>query len=269
MTPGEQWLVSGKTFALAEVDPGSTAGAPGDKSKTEAALGALNETLFSLQERLWAEGTRSLLVVLQALDTGGKDGTIRKVFGNLNPQGCRVTAFKKPNANELAHDYLWRVHAAMPRRGEIGIFNRSHYEDVLVVRVHDLVPRAVWDKRYDQINAFEKMLTEEGTTIVKFFLHISKDEQKKRLQARLEDPTKHWKFNPDDLAERALWGKYQEAYQDVLNRTSTDWAPWYVIPANTKWYRNVIVARIAHHTLQALNPQIPQVNLDLAQYVVE
>ncbi len=262
-------VIPGSEIRLADLDPDDRSEFDGSKADARAELERLTAELDELQERLYAESTRTVLFVIQALDTGGKDGTIRKVFGNLNPQGCRVTAFKKPNANELAHDYLWRVHAAMPRRGEIGIFNRSHYEDVLVVRVHDLVPRAVWDKRYDQINAFEKMLTEEGTTIVKFFLHISKDEQKKRLQARLEDPTKHWKFNPDDLAERALWGKYQEAYQDVLNRTSTDWAPWYVIPANTKWYRNVIVARIAHHTLQALNPQIPQVNLDLAQYVVE
>ncbi len=241
----------------------------GDKKDAEAELQELTDELDSLQERLYAESKRAVLFVIQAMDTGGKDGTIRKVFGNINPQGCRVTSFKAPTSTELAHDYLWRVHAALPRRGEIGIFNRSHYEDVLVVRVHNFVPQEVWEKRYDQINAFEKMLCEEGTTIVKFFLHISKDEQKKRLEERIATPDKRWKFNPADLKERVLWDEYQNAFQEVLNRTSTEYAPWYVIPANRKWYRNIMVARIAHETLKGLDPKYPEIKEDFSKIVIE
>ncbi len=256
-------------ISLRELDPADRSEFLGDKDQAEAEVKHITRELDDLQERLYAEGKRAMLFVIQAPDTGGKDGTIRHVFGNLNPQGCRVASFKAPSATELAHDYLWRIHAAMPRRGEIGIFNRSHYEDVLVVRVHNLVPREVWEKRYAQINAFEKMLTEEGTTIVKFFLHISKEEQKERLLARVADPTKHWKFNPADLKERALWDEYQRAYEDVLNKTSTAYAPWYVIPANRKWYRNVIVARIAHQTLKDLDPQYPETNIDFSNIAIE
>ncbi|MEY2402743.1 MAG: hypothetical protein QOD38_294 [Acidimicrobiaceae bacterium] len=257
MTPGEQWLVADKDFDLSKVDSGSTEAAPGDKATTNAALDELNEHLFSLQERLWAEGTRSLLVVLQALDTGGKDGAIRHVFRGVNPVGVRVTSFKAPSEEERRHDFLWRAHRAVPAAGEIGIFNRSHYEDVLIVRVHGWVPEAVWRARYDAINDFERHLTEAGTTIVKLWLHISPQEQAKRLRARLEDPTKHWKFNPEDLEERKHWNDYMTAAEEMLQRTSTSDAPWYVVPADRKWYRNWVVSRILTETLAAMDPQYP------------
>ena len=216
------------------------------------------ERLTDLQARLWAEGKRSLLIVLQGIDAAGKDGTIRHVMDAFNPQGCRVSAFKQPTAEELAHDFLWRVHARTPGRGEVGIFNRSHYEDVLVVRVHKLVSRSVSQLRYREINDWERMLTESGTTIVKLFLYIDKDEQRHRLQARLDDPTKRWKFSRGDLAERELWDDYLRAYEDALSRCSTEWAPWYLIPANRKWFRNVAVARILGETLQDLNLRYPK-----------
>lgn len=254
---------------LKDFDPNDRSEFDGAKLDAEAELAKLTDELDSLQERLYAESTRAVLFVIQAMDTGGKDGTIRKVFGNINPQGCRVTSFKAPTSAELAHDYLWRIHAALPRRGEIGVFNRSQYEDVLVVRVHNLAPKEVWSKRYEQINAFEKMLSDEGTTIVKFFLHISKDEQKQRLENRIADPEKNWKFNPGDLKERQLWDDYQDAYEDALNKTSTDYAPWYVIPANRKWYRNVVVARIAHETLKYMDPKFPEVQGDFSGIVIE
>lgn len=254
---------------LQDCDPDDKGEFDGSKKDAEAELEQIVAELDDLQERLYAENKHAVLFVIQAMDTGGKDGTIRKVFGNLNPAGCRVAAFKAPTSTELAHDYLWRIHAALPRRGEIGIFNRSHYEDVLVVRVHDLVPKEVWEKRYAQINAFEKQLTQEGTTIVKFFLQISKDEQKARLEDRIADPKKHWKFNPVDLKERALWNDYQNAYEDAINKTSTDYAPWYVIPANRKWYRNVIVARITLETLKGLDPKYPETTEDFSKKVIE
>lgn len=214
--------------------------------------------LAELQDRLWAEAKRAVLVVLQGIDGAGKDGVINKVMEAFNPQGCTVSAFKVPSAEELAHDYLWRVHARVPRKGEIAIFNRSHYEDVLVVRVHGLVPRSVWSKRYDQINAFEQMLAENGTTIVKFFLSIDRDEQRERFQARYDDPTKRWKFSMGDLAERKHWDAYQSAFEDALTRTSTAAAPWYVIPANHKWFRDLAVASILADTLAGLRPAYPQ-----------
>lgn len=259
----------GQEIKLADYAPSDKSEFDGGKKESRAEVKALADELDALQERLYAEGKRAALFVLQAPDTGGKDGAIRDVFGNLDPLGCRVVSFKAPNNIELAHDYLWRVHAAVPRRGEIGIFNRSHYEDVLIVRVHNLVPPHVWQARYEQINQFEKMLTDEGTTIVKLFLHISKDEQKERLEARLANPAKHWKFNPADLSERARWDEYQQAYEDMLNRTSTEWAPWYIIPANHKWYRNVIIARLAHATLTKMDPQYPDLKLDVNKYVIE
>lgn len=254
---------------LQDYEPDDKSDFDGSKKDAEAELEQIAIELDELQERLYAESKHAVLFVIQAMDTGGKDGTIRKVFGNLNPAGCRVAAFKAPTTTELAHDYLWRIHAALPRRGEIGIFNRSHYEDVLVVRVHNLVPKEVWEKRYAQINAFEKQLSEEGTTIVKFFLHISKDEQKQRLEERIADPKKHWKFNPGDLKERALWNDYQNAYEEAINKTSTEYAPWYVIPANRKWYRNVIVARIALETLKGLDPKYPETKQDYSKIVIE
>jgi PPK2 family polyphosphate:nucleotide phosphotransferase len=259
----------GAKIKLADYDPDDQSEFDGDKRKASEKVDELTDALDSFQERLYAEGKRSVLFVIQAPDTGGKDGTIRRVFGNLNPQGCRVASFKAPSALELAHDFLWRIHQALPRRGEIGIFNRSHYEDVLIVRVHNLAPQEVWEKRYDHINAFEKMLTDEGTTIMKFYLHVSKEEQKERLQERLDDPDKHWKFNPGDLKERALWGDYTKAYEDMLNLTSTEWAPWYVVPANRKWYRNLVIARIAHDTLQELNPKYPETHEDFSGIVIE
>jgi PPK2 family polyphosphate:nucleotide phosphotransferase len=247
----------------------STDGAPGDKAATEAASLELNGRLSGLQERLWAENERSLLVVLQAIDAGGKDGTIRRVFGGVNPQGCDVTSFKAPSEEELAHDFLWRVHKATPRQGGIAIFNRSHYEDVLIVRVHDLVPKAVWSKRYARINDFEKNLAAAGTTIVKFFLHISKDEQAERFRKRLEDPEKHWKFRRADLDERRHWADYQQAFEDAITKTSTEVAPWYVIPSDRKWYRDWAVLSILVETLRAMDPQFPPPEEDLAGIVVE
>jgi PPK2 family polyphosphate:nucleotide phosphotransferase len=229
------------------------------KKKTKVLL----ERLTEMQSRLYAESARSLLVVLQGRDTCGKDGTIRRVFDAVNPQGCIVTTFKKPSERELSHDFLWRVHQAVPAKGMISIFNRSHYEDVLIARVRELVPRRVWSKRYDQINDFERILSENGVTIVKFFLHISKDEQKKRLLARLEDPAKHWKFNEDDLGERALWTSYTAAYRDALRKCSTSWAPWYVIPADKKKVRDYLVAQVAVDTLRRMAPKYPEADGDI------
>lgn len=218
----------------------------------------LNQRIDELQELLYAEHKHKVLIVLQAMDTGGKDGTIRNVFEGVNPQGVHIVSFKKPSEEELDHDYLWRVHQHTPGKGEIVVFNRSHYEDVLVVRVHNLVPKEVWRRRYEQINNFERMLAEEGTTILKFYLHIDKDEQAQRLQERLDDPQKLWKFNPGDLAERKLWGDYMEAYEDVLNKTSTEWAPWYIVPANRKWYRNLVVATTIIEALEGLQMKFPE-----------
>lgn len=246
----------GRRVRLAGLDPDEVFGF--DKERARVATGATLERLADLQDRLWAEAKRAVLVVLQGIDGAGKDGVINKVMEAFNPQGCTVSAFKVPSAEDLAHDYLWRVHARVPRKGEIGIFNRSHYEDVLVVRVHDLVPRKVWSKRYDQINAFERMLAENGTTIVKFFLLIDRDEQRKRFQARLDDPTKRWKFSLGDLEERALWPSYEAAFEDALSRTSRPWAPWYVIPANRKWFRDLAVATILADTMAELRPRYPQ-----------
>jgi len=221
------------------------------------------EKLMQLQERLYAEGTRSVLLVLQGMDTSGKDGTISHVIGAVNPQGVRITGFKAPTAEELSHDFLWRIRKALPLPREIGIFNRSHYEDVLIVRVKDLVPEAVWSKRYNEINRFEREVTRSGTTIVKICLYISFDEQRKRLITRLMDPTKRWKFNPRDLEERARWADYQVAYDAALFRCSTATAPWYVVPANKKWYRNWAITRILIETLTELDPQYPESDLDV------
>jgi PPK2 family polyphosphate:nucleotide phosphotransferase len=218
---------------------------------------------------LWAEGKRSLLVVLQAMDAGGKDGVIRHVFGPLNPQGVRVACFKQPSARELAHDYLWRVHRETPERGGIVVFNRSHYEDVLVVRVQGVIGREVWERRYEEINAFEQMLAAEGTTILKFFLHISKDEQKARLQARLDEPQKRWKFAHGDLVERKKWDEYQSAFDDAISACSTEWAPWYVVPSDRKWYRNWAVSSIVRGVLEGMDPRAPKANFDVSKIVIE
>lgn len=235
---------------------------PMKKSEGKALMKSMSKEIDELQTQIYAEGKHRLLVIFQAMDTGGKDGSIRSVFKKMDPQGIRVASFKRPEANELAHDYLWRVHAQVPGNGEVVIFNRSHYEDILAVRVRNIFPEAVWSRRFDHINHFEQMLTDEGTTVLKFFLNISLDEQKERLQARLDDPEKHWKFNPSDLEDRALWPKFMEAYSDVFSKTSTTTAPWYVIPANRKWYRDLVIADILIKTLKNLDMEYPPVDFD-------
>ncbi len=258
----------GSDVRLSDIDPRATPGFKGGKAKGEAELLKLRGRLAALQEVLYAEHEQKILIVLQGMDTSGKDGAIRHVFEGVNPQGVRTVSFKVPSAEELDHDFLWRVHAKVPGRGELVVFNRSHYEDVLVVRVHGLVPEETWKKRYDQINEFETILTDTGTTVLKFFLHIDKEEQKERLQARLDEPDKRWKFNVDDLEERKLWDEYQRAYEEVLSRTSTARAPWYVVPANRKWYRNLAVARTIVATLEELKMTFPAA-ADLTGVVVD
>lgn len=258
-----------KSIKLADFDPKETDAFVGDKDEAEEKINELTGRLEILQEMLFAEHKHKVLVVLQGMDTSGKDGVIRHVFEGVNPQGVRVASFKVPTSEEQDHDYLWRVHKQTPGRGEIVIFNRSHYEDVLVVRVHSLVPEKQWKMRYQQINDFERTLADEGTTILKFFLHIDQDEQKERLQARLQDPAKQWKFRVGDLKERALWDKYQSAYDDVLSQTSTKAAPWYVVPANRKWYRNLVIASVLVMTLEDLDMHYPEPEEDLSQVVIE
>ena len=259
----------GKKIELADWDPRGTEGYDGGKNEAKEELDDLTAKLEELQELLYAEGKHRLLIILQGMDTSGKDGVIRHVFEGVNPQGVRVASFKVPTPIELGHDYLWRVHTQTPVKGEIVIFNRSHYEDILVVRVHELVGKSVWSKRFRQINEFERILTEEGTTILKFFLHISMDEQKARLQSRLEDPHKHYKFNVDDLKERKLWGEYTQAYEDVLNKTSTRWAPWYIIPADRKWYRNLLIGRIMVDLLKSFKMKFPALDVDPTTIIIE
>lgn len=250
-------LPPGHDVVMSEYDPASKAGVA-DKAAGAAALVEETERLKELQQVFYADSRQALLVVIQAMDTGGKDGAIRHVFGPLNPQGVRVTSFKQPTALELAHDYLWRIHAAVPAKGMVGIFNRSHYEDVLITRVHKLVAENDIKQRYRQINQFEQYLTENAVTILKFFLHISKDEQKERLEARLQNPRKHWKFSSGDLAERALWKEYVSAYENALSHCSTPASPWFVIPSDHKWYRNLVVARIVRETLEGMDLQFPE-----------
>jgi PPK2 family polyphosphate:nucleotide phosphotransferase len=245
----------GSRVRVEKRDPGETLGH--DKASAVPATQLQMVRLRDLQDRLWAESKHSVLVVLQGIDAAGKDGTIAKVMEAFNPQGCPVTSFKVPSAEELAHDFLWRIHKRTPARGEIGIFNRSHYEDVLVVRVHKIAPRSVWSKRFDQINEFERTLSEGGTTIVKFFLTIDRDEQRKRLQERYDDPRKRWKFKLGDLDERKLWDDYQAAFDEAISKTSTAWAPWHVIPANRNWFRNLAVATILADVIADLKPKYP------------
>ncbi len=255
------------SFDLKNIDANSTFQLD-DKKQAKKTLKELQKKLKELQNILYAQAKHAVLIVLQAIDTGGKDSTIRHVFGPLNPQGVRVISFKVPTSVELAHDYLWRIHNKIPPKGMIHVFNRSHYEDVLVVRVHKLVPNDVVEKRYDQINAFEKYLTENGITIIKFFLHISKDEQKRRFQSRLDRPEKHWKFNKDDLKERAQWDNYMKAFNIALNRCNTAYAPWCVIPANYKWARDVFIADIVLKTLKKLNLKYPAAEDGLNNIVI-
>ena len=253
---------AGSKVKLGDIDPGSTHGV--DKAAAAGQLRKNLERLSLLQYLLFAEGRRSLLVVLQGIDAGGKDGTIRRVMSGLNPQGVSVTSFKAPDGEERRHDYLWRVHKAVPEFGKIGIFNRSHYEDVLIVRVHNMVPKSVWSKRFDQINRFEQMLAQSGVRIIKFLLYISKEEQAERFRERLEDKTKNWKFSPEDLKEREYWSQYIEAYDDVLRKCSTAASPWYVIPANKKWFRNLAVSQVMRDTLEAMDLKYPKPAADLS-----
>ena len=265
----ERWRVRpGEPLDLSALDPASTEGAPGDKHETKDASKALRDELSELQQRLWAESRQALLVVLQAMDAGGKDGTIRKVFTGVNPQGCNVTSFKQPSEEELAHDFLWRIHKATPDRGRIGIFNRSHYEDVLVVRVEELVSDTELETRYGRILDFERHLGLAGTTIVKLFLHISKEEQAARFRKRLDQAHKRWKFSKGDLEVRERWDEYQAAYRDAIARTSTDVAPWYVVPADHKWFRNHVVLQILVDTLRRMDPQFPEPEAGLDDIVV-
>jgi PPK2 family polyphosphate:nucleotide phosphotransferase len=247
---------------LSEIDPGDTHGVR--KENAEDQLGKNCDRLSVLQYLLYAEARRSLLVVLQGIDAGGKDGTIKHVMSGMNPQGVDVTSFKIPEGAEKRHDYLWRVHNAVPEYGKIGIFNRSHYEDVLVVRVHSLVPKSVWSKRYQQINDFERMLNENDVRVVKFLLYISKDEQAKRFRERLDDKSKNWKFSMGDIKEREYWDQYIDAYEDMLRRCSTRDSPWYVIPANKKWFRNLAVSQILVEELEAMKLKFPKPTADLS-----
>jgi PPK2 family polyphosphate:nucleotide phosphotransferase len=258
----------GTKVKLSDVDPDDTAGI---KNKGEA-LEVVERNRLKLEELhtlLYAENKHSLLIVLQGMDASGKDGTIRHVMNGINPQGCEVTSFKVPSAEELDHDFLWRIHKAVPPKGDIGIFNRSHYEEVLVVRVHNLVPREVWSERYKQINRFEQILSENQVKILKFFLHISKDEQKKRLRERLADPAKNWKMSLQDLKERELWKDYMEAYEDALTECSTEWAPWFIIPANNKWFRNLAVSEIIIEALESFDMKYPKLSFDPRKVVIK
>jgi len=246
---------------LAKFDPQDAHAFDKDKKAAQKVLGDLDQELDYLQELLYAEHKHKILIVLEGMDTSGKDGVIRHVFKGVNPQGVKVASFKQPTARELDHDFLWRIHPDVPGKGEIVIFNRSHYEDILVARVHGLVPEKVIENRYENINNFEKMLGNEGTTILKFFLHISKEEQKERLKERLKDKSKHWKFSASDVNERKFWDSYVKAYELALSRTSTVYAPWYVVPADKKWYRNLVTASVIVDTLKGFNMHFPQVDL--------
>jgi PPK2 family polyphosphate:nucleotide phosphotransferase len=261
-------IAPGTRAQLAERDPRDKAGL-GDKKSAEARSTKDAEAIDALQDRLYAEGRRALLVILQGTDTSGKDGTVRHVFNRTGPLGVSVHAFGRPSPEELAHDFLWRAHRHCPRRGTIGIFNRSHYEDVLVGRVRGLAPPEEIERRYGQINDFERMLRENGTTILKFMLHISKEEQRERLQARLDEEKSRWKFNPGDLDDRKHWDEFQEAYEIMLERCSTPHAPWHVIPADRKWVRNAIVAASVRATLEAMDPHYPKVEWTPDQYAIE
>lgn len=263
-----EFLVSNTAhFALSnyQVDPPATF----NEKQSKRTLKKKTKELQSLQKLMWAERKHRVLVVLQAIDAGGKDGTIRSVFGGLNPQGVKVQSFKRPTKNELAHDYLWRVHKHVPGNGEIMVFNRSHYEDVLVVKVHEYAPLDLVEKRYEHIRNFEQLLADEGTTIIKIFLHISKEEQKRRFEDRLNEPNKNWKFKKEDLKERAFWNEYQEAFERMIERTSTQDAPWYVIPANNKKYRNEIISNLMIETLSSLGMEWPPAADGLDNIVID
>lgn len=262
-TATQHRIAAGAKVALGKLDPRGTAGYPGNKEKAAARIARLNDQLEELQELMFAERRQRLLIVLQGMDTSGKDGVVRQVFEGVNPQGVRVTSFRAPTILERERPYLWRVMPHVPAAGEIAIFNRSHYEDVLVLRAHGTMSPAVCRQRFAQINDFERMLAEEGTTILKFFLHISREEQRARLQERLDDPKKHWKFNVGDIAERRLWNEYRRAYEDLLTHTSSKHAPWYVVPADRNWYRNLVVAELLVATLRGFGMKYPPLPTDL------
>jgi PPK2 family polyphosphate:nucleotide phosphotransferase len=254
----------GDKFKLSDRDPNDTGDFSGGKVEGKTRTAELNAELEALQELMYAQHQHKMLVILQAMDTGGKDGLIRSVFEGVNPTGVHVASFKAPSSNELDHDYLWRIHQRTPALGEIVIFNRSHYEDVVVVRVHSLVPKDAWQRRFRHIREFERMLSDEGVTILKFFLNIDKDEQKARLHARLDDPAKHWKFNVGDIKERAHWDDYMKAYEEAIVETSTDEAPWYIVPANKKWYRDLVVSTLLVDKLKSLKMSYPPSTEDLS-----
>ncbi len=267
--PNTHRLEPGNQINLADLPTNGKDFYSASKETAVTEFKALRDEFIELQRRLYAEGKQKLLIVFQAMDAGGKDGTIRNVLRGVNPQGVRVQSFKVPSKIELAHDFLWRIHHVVPAAGMIGVFNRSHYEDVLVVRVHDIVPEAVWRPRYAHINQFEKLLHDSGTTILKFYLHISLKEQAERFQSRLDEPDKHWKFSLEDLEKRKFWPDYMAAYEEMLNQCTTPWAPWYIIPANQKWYRNLAVTRVIVNTLQEMNPQYPTTEEDLSNVVIQ
>ncbi len=258
----------GTKVSLEDIDPSDT-GPYQSEDDVEAPLEKAREEFAELQGKLYADNRYAVLIILQGIDSSGKDGTIRHVMSGISPLGCQVTAFKVPTEEEREHDFLWRVHKAVPRRGDIGIFNRSHYEDVLVVRVHNLVPKKIWKTRYSQINEFERGLVENNTVILKFFLHISKDEQKQRFEERLQNPTKYWKFSLNDIEERKYWDDYQKAFQTMLRECSTEWAPWTIVPANRKWYRNLVVAETLVKRLKKLDLKYPAATFDRSKVVIE
>lgn len=269
--PRKAYLIpEGSKLKLSDRDPSSTDLCPkGGKSNAQDLFDELRDRIQAQQKVLFAEGKQRVLVIIQAMDTGGKDGCVKNVFSRVDPQGIRVMSFKKPTEDEMAHDFLWRIHPHVPASGEIAVFNRSHYEDIIAVRVKKIFEDAVWKRRYRHVIEFEQMLAEEGTTIIKLFLHISKEEQKRRLEARLVNPMKHWKFHPDDLTDRGQWDEFQHAYEDLIERTSTKYAPWYVIPADKKWYRNLCVARLFGDTLEDLDMKYPEPGWDVGSIKID
>jgi len=268
INPDQFRVRPGTDVKLDEWSTSSTGDYTGDKQTAPDVLAALNEQLADLQQMLYAESTHKFLIVMQGMDTSGKDGTIKHVFRTINPVGVKVANFKRPNDVELAHDYLWRVHGQTPRKGHMTIFNRSHYEDVLVVRVNELTPKQIWERRFEHIRNFEQMLVDEGTTIVKLFLHISKDVQRARLQERIDNPAKHWKFEHGDITERAHWDSYTAAYEQAIGETSTKQAPWYVVPADKKWYRNLVVSQLLIDKLDALEMRYPEPEIGIENIII-
>ena len=268
INPDQFRVRPGTDVKLDEWSTSSTGDYTGDKQTAPDVLAALNEQLADLQQMLYAESAHKVLIVMQGMDTSGKDGTIKHVFRTINPVGVKVANFKRPNDVELAHDYLWRIHEQTPRNGHMVIFNRSHYEDVLVVRVNELTPKQIWERRFEHIRNFEQMLVDEGTTIVKLFLHISKDEQRARLQERIDNPSKHWKFEHGDITERSHWDSYTAAYEQAISETSTKHAPWYVVPADKKWYRNLVVSQLLIDKLDALEMRYPEPEIGIENIII-